>query len=229
MSGFFNRMSRVFRGKANQGVDTLEDATFETTVKQTVRDMEAELSKVIRASAEAMSNTNRLEAEYEKMQKLSDDWKAKATKALEAGREDLARKALAKKQDADKQVASMETSVVSARQTRDRLKDQVEELRARIAEAKRTSSTLIARKNAANAQKKVAQAMAGVSDDGNAFAALERFEDAVSKEEAMARAYDDMAGTEDDELEKELSCLDATDTDDELEALKAELESKKTA
>ncbi len=227
MSEFFSRLSRVFRGRAGDGMDAIEDANFESTVKQTIRDMEQELSKVIRSSAEAMSNHNRLEAEYDKYQRQSEDWKTKATRALEAEREDLARKALAKKQEADTQIAAMQQAVADARLVRDKLKNQVDRLRSKIAEAKRTSSTLIARKNAASAQKKVAEALAGVSEGNNAFAALERFEDKVVKDEAIAKAYDHMADDGSAELDKEFAELDAIGTDDELAALKAELESKK--
>ncbi|MDJ0762741.1 MAG: PspA/IM30 family protein [Myxococcota bacterium] len=227
MSGFFNRLSRVFKGKANEGMDALEDATFETTVKQTIRDMESELNRVIKASAEAMSNHNRLEAEYEKYQRQSADWKDKAKAALASGREDLAKKALAKKSEADRQIASMEQAVIDARSVRDKLKGQVDQLRKKIAEAKRTSSTLIARKNAAKAQKKVAQALAGVAEGDNAFASLKRFEDSVAKEEAVAKAYDDMTDTGDADLEAEFAALDMSDADAELDALKAELSSEK--
>ena len=66
LSDIFGRVGRVARGEANSGVDALEDATFETTVKQTVADMRSELVKVINASAMAMSEYNRLDAEYQK-------------------------------------------------------------------------------------------------------------------------------------------------------------------
>ncbi|MCP4599163.1 MAG: PspA/IM30 family protein [Proteobacteria bacterium] len=223
MSKFFGRLSRVFIGKANQGVDALEDATFETTVKQTIRDMEEELSKVVKASAEAMSNHNRLESEYERYRKQSVDWKYKAKKALESGNEELAKKALAKKAQSDRQIDSMSSSVEEAHKVRDKLKGQVAELRNRISEAKRTSSTLIARKNAANAQKKVAQALAGASETDNAFAELDRFEDTIARDEALAKAYDDMSYDTDSILKKEFEDLDIVDVDDELSMLKAEM------
>ena len=44
-------MGRVARGQANAGVDAMEDATFEATVRQTVADMKTELNNVVRASA----------------------------------------------------------------------------------------------------------------------------------------------------------------------------------
>ena len=64
LGDIFGRMGRVVRGQANAGVDVIEDATFEATVRQTVADMKTELNKVVRASAMAMSNYNSLEAEY---------------------------------------------------------------------------------------------------------------------------------------------------------------------
>ena len=143
LSDFFGRASRVARGQANKSMDVLEDATFEDTVKQTVRDMKAELNRVVRASAEAMSNHNRLDAEYQKFVREAEEWKDRAKKALEAGREDLAKKALAKKGDCDRQVASMQDPVESARQTSERLKQQVEDLRRKIEDAERNASTLV--------------------------------------------------------------------------------------
>lgn len=223
-SNLFNRSGRVAKGQANKAMSAVEDATFESTVKQTVRDMKTELNKTVRASAEAMSNYNRLEAEYAKMQRQSDEWQARARQALEANNEDLAKKALARKAQADEQVASMQHSVDTARATSEKLKAQVQTLKQRIDEAERNASTLIARKNAARAQKKVAEALAGVGEADNAFAALKDFEDSVTKEEAKAAAFEEMAsaGT-DDELEKEFASLSGASVDDELAKLKAEM------
>src|SRR5512141_405993 len=101
LSDIFSRTGRVARGQANSGVDSLEDATFETTVKQTVADMKQELNNVVRASAVAMSNYNRLDAEYQKYVRQAQEWKDRAGVALDAGNEDLAKKALARKAESD--------------------------------------------------------------------------------------------------------------------------------
>ncbi len=63
----------------------------------------------------AMSNYNRLDAEYQKYVRQSQEWKDRAGQALDAGNEDLAKKALAKKAECDRQVASMQASVESRR------------------------------------------------------------------------------------------------------------------
>src|SRR5215467_7268828 len=223
LTDFFSRLGRVARGQANQGVDVIEDATFEATVKQTVADMKNELNNVVRASAVAMSNYNRLDAEYQKYVRQSQEWKDRAGVALDAGKEDLARQALAKKAECDQQVNSMKTAVENARATSEKLKSQVAELKRKIDEGERTAGTLVARKNAAVAQRKVSEAMAGVGNADNAFAQLNRFEQTVAKEEATAKAFDQLASAgKDDNLEAEFAKLGTNSVDDQLAALKAE-------
>jgi phage shock protein A len=103
----------------------------------------------------------------------------------------------------------------------------VGELKRKIEEGERTATTLVARKNAAAAQRKVAEAMAGVGNADNAFAALNRFEETVSKEEATAKAFDELASTgKDDDLEKQFAALGGHSVDAELEALKRERQLK---
>jgi phage shock protein A len=227
LSDIFSRVGRVARGEANSGVDALEDATFENTVKQTVADMRTELSKVINASAMAMSNYNRLDAEYQKYVRQSQEWKDRAGVALDAGNEDLARKALAKKAECDQQVSSMQSAVAAAHETSEKLKQQVAELKRKIDEGDRTASTLVARKNAAMAQRKVSEAMAGLGSADNAFSQLNRFEQSVAKEEATAKAFDQLASAgKDDDLEAEFAKLGSHSVDTELEKLKAERQNK---
>ena len=65
--------------------------------------------------------------------------------------------------------------------------------------------------------------MAGVGSADNAFAQLNRFEETVSKEEATAKAFDQLASAgKDDDLEAQFAQLGGHSVDAELEALKAE-------
>jgi phage shock protein A len=99
----------------------------------------------------------------------------------------------------------------------------VGELKRKIDEAERTATTLVARKNAAQAQRKVAEALAGVGNADNAFAALNRFEETVSKEEATAQAFNQLASAgKDDDLEKQFAALGNHGVDADLAALKRE-------
>lgn len=221
LKDLFGRGGRVVRGQVNQGIDAVEDATFESTVKQTVRDMRDELTKTVNASAGAISNHNRLEAEYSKYVRQSEEWFARANQALDAGNEELAKKALAKKAESDQQVNSMRTGVEAARNASEQLKQKVAELKRRIDEADRTATTLVARRNAAVAQRKVAEALSGVGEADNAFAALKSFEEGVAREEAKAKAFDQLAAGTDDSLEAEFAALQGSSVDSELAALKA--------
>lgn len=222
-SDLFSRGGRVARGQANLGMDKIEDATFESTVKQTVRDMRSELAKTIGASAEAMANHNRLEAEYSKYAQQSQEWLGRANQALDAGNEDLAKKALAKKTECDQQLNSMKVGVEAARNASESLKQRVNDLKRRIDEAERTATTLVARRNAALAQRKVAEALSGAAEADNAFSALKNFEESVAREEAKAKAFDQLATAtgKDEVLEAEFADLQGTSVDSELAALKA--------
>lgn len=222
-SELFGRTGRVTRGKASDAVSAYENANFDSTVRQTIADMRDELNNVVRASAVAMSNYNRLDAENQKYVRQSEEWKARAGQALDAGNEDLARKALAKKAESDRQVASMQTAIQQAQQASDNLKSQVGDLKRKIDDGERTATTLVARKNAAQAQRKVAEAMAGVAKSDNAFAQLSRFEESVAKEEATAKAFQQLGSIgKDDNLEAEFLKLGDHSVDAELEAMKRE-------
>lgn len=222
-SDLFSRGGRVARGQASKSMDHIEDATFESTVKQTVRDMRSELAKTISASAEAMANHNRLEAEYAKYAQQSQDWLGRANQALDAGNEELAKKALARKNECDQQLASMRTGVEAARNASEALKQRVNDLKRRIDDADRTATTLVARRNAALAQRKVAEALSGAAEADNAFAALKSFEESVAREEAKAKAFDQLASAtgKDEVLEAEFAELQGGTVDAELAALKA--------
>ena len=101
------------------------------------------------------------------------------------------------------------------------------QLKQKIDEGERTATTLVARKNAAAAQRKVSEAMAGVGHADNAFAALNRFEETVQKEEATAKAFDELASTgKDEDLEAQFANLSGQGVEAELEALKRERQQK---
>jgi phage shock protein A len=116
----------------------------------------------------------------------------------------------------------MQQGVEAARNASESLKQKVQELKRRIDEAERTATTLVARKNAALAQRKVAEALSGVGEADNAFAALKNFEEGVAREEAKAQAFDQLASADRDvTLEAEFAQLQGGTVDNELAMLKA--------
>jgi phage shock protein A len=226
---YFSRGGRIVRGKAGAAMDAIEDANFETTIKQTIKDMKTELRTLVNSSADAMANATRMERSHSKLLAQSEDWKKRAKMALKGGNEALARKALVKKKEYDSEAAKLEPSVSGAKKISETLQSRIGKLKDRIQEADRNASTLVARRNAAIAQKKVAMALADIGNGDDAFATLNRFEQTIEKEEAAAIAFDSLAGNggDDDSLEDEFAALEASSMgagmDDDLAALKAEL------
>jgi phage shock protein A len=102
-----------------------------------------------------------------------------------------------------------------------KMREQLNALKVKLEEARLRQSTLIARSQAAKAQKKIAQSFSGVGSD--AFSKFEKYETKVEKLEAEAEAYEELSGT-DVSLDDELKQLSSSSTvDDDLLKLKAKM------
>ena len=93
------RISMVFRAKANKALDRAEDPR-ETLDYSYQRQMEM-LTKVRRGVADVATSRKRVELQINQLQSQSDKLTQQAQKALDMGREDLAREALTRKSGAD--------------------------------------------------------------------------------------------------------------------------------
>ena len=198
-----------------------DDQSFLSSVNDDVKRMQVELEQLIRASAEAISHHNRLEAEYQKLLRQADDWKSRAKEALGGNDESLARQALARKVECQQSADEMKPTVESSRLSRDQLTQQISQLKRQIAEAERSASTLVARRNAAKAQQKMADAMAGLGASDGAFNAISKYEEQVLQQEAQAKVWDSLS---EDRLSMEDNIVaSGSPIEDELEALKKEM------
>ena len=99
-------------------------------------------------------------------------------------------------------------------------KSKEEFLKKKLDEARSRQNTLIARSNAAKAEKQLNQAMSGVGSD--AFSKFEKMEGKVEQMEAEAEAFGEL-NSSDTSLEEEFANLSSPDVDDELARLKAQL------
>lgn len=218
--GIFGRIADIFKANINDLLDKAEDP--EKMIKQMVIEMQESVTKATSGLAQAMAQEKKLQRDYEKFLALSEDWKGKAAQALQAGNEDLARKALAKKAEADQQAMQYKQLYEQAAQTASTLKQQVDALKAKLDEAKMKEQTLIARSQAAKAQKEIAKNV-GNFDYSSVSSKFSKFEEKILKNEAEAQAFTELAGNN-TSLEDEFKALDKNAAvDDELEKLKKEL------
>jgi len=217
--GLFSRIADVFKANVNDVLDKVEDP--EKMLKQMVIEMEESVNKTTLAVAQAIANEKSLERKIEKAKKDREEWEQKAVQALQASRDDLARAALEKKAIADRNLNDLVPIHIQAKETANKLRQQLDSLKAKLDEARSRQSTLIARSQAAKAQKQIAQSISGVGSD--AFSKFDKFEGKIEKLEAEATAFEELAGSNtslDDEFKKLSS---GTGIDNELEAMKAKL------
>lgn len=217
--GIFSRISDIFKSNVNDALDNAEDP--EKMIKLMVIEMQESVNKATSGLATAMAQEKKLERDLDKYKLMSEDFKSKATQAMQAGNEDLARKALAKKAEADQQAAQYQAMFDSASAMTTKLKEQVDGLKAKLSEARLKESTLIARSQTAKAQTDIAKQIGGF--DSNSFAKFDKFEEKILKSESEAQAFTELSDSN-KSIDDDFKLLTKnSQVDDEFEKLKASL------
>ena len=215
----FGRMADIMKANINDLLDRSEDP--EKMIKQMVLEMEEAVNKATLAVGQAIANEKSLERQYQKNLAQSNEWQQRAIQAVNAGRDDLARQALERKNSMGKNVGDLERMLNESRGTSMTLRTQLDQIKGKLDEARMRQNTLIARAQAAKAKKQIAQSFSGIGSD--AFGKFDKLEAKVEKQEAEADAFAQLAG-ESTSLEDQFKQLDAgSGVDDELASLKAQL------
>lgn len=220
--GIFSRVSDIITANLNSLLDRAEDP--EAMLAQVIREMEDSLARARRYAAVAIAAERRLRRERDDNRVRAAQWRGRAGEALAAGREELARRALARKQEHDALARSLEDQHAEAVPTSQSARNALQALEARLAEARRKQRTLLARHRAAQVRVEVHRHLgAGRADFGASQARFDHLEDRLCRwaDELAAEAdLHDPAG-----LEAEFTDLERQRTiDRELEALKQERE-----
>lgn len=217
--GLFSRISDIFKSNVNDALDKAEDP--EKMLKQMVLEMEESVNKTTLAVANAIANEKSLERKIAKERAAIGEWQNKAMQALTAGREDLAKAALEKKATAERNAADLQPIYEQAAATAVKMREQLEQLKRKLDEARSRQSTLIARSQAAKAQKQIAQSFSGVGSD--AFSKFDKYEGKIEKLESEAVAFEQLAG-ENTDLDQQFKQLGSTaQVEAELLAMKKQM------
>lgn len=220
--GIFYRMADIVKANVNDLITRAEDP--EKMIRQMILEMEEAVNKATASVGTAVANEKRLERQYLEKQDQIEAWQKKAELAVEAGEDDLARRALERKTANQEATHDLEVALDESRKTSSQLKQQLTQLKAKLDEARTRQGTLIARRRAAEARKQIARGLSGVGED--AFSSFERFRQRIETEEAEAEAHQEMASV-DPSLEEEFSKLERKGTvEDELSALKKKMGQK---
>ncbi len=220
--GIFSRFADIINSNISSLLDKAEDP--EKMVRLIIQEMEDTLVEVRSTSAKVLAEKKELLRRIAKVQEQVEDWQNKAELALSKDREDLAKAALIEKQKATELAATLTQELVVVEEQITRLKEEVNLLQEKLADAKARQKTIIMRKQTASSRLEVKKQLDSSKID-NAMSKFEQYERRVEGLESQVDAYD--LGNQ-KSLSDEFAALEAEDSvSAELEALKSKLNAEK--
>ena len=209
--GIFNRISNMLKAKTNSALDNMENPI--ELLDQKIRDMEESLNKAKLSSAQIFGNLKEIEKEMDKTKAIAVEYDEKVKLAMSKNNEELAKKALKLKLDADKKLQTLTTSHTELEAKAKSLKENLIKLQEEIEKTRSYRDEASARLNTANATKQVNEIMANVQTKKNSIN-LDDIERKIAKEESYAEGLKDLRTPS---LDDEFAALENDNLDAELE------------
>lgn len=154
---------------------------------QYLRDMQEDVQDAEKSVAAQIALEKKFKALYEEQSALVAKRNDQAHAAVEAGDLDLARRVIEDKQNAEQKMAEYKERYEQNKAASENLREKLDEMRKQVAALKDKRETLVARVNAARAQKDINEKMSGF-DSNTAMAGLKRMEEKTLQMEAEAEA-----------------------------------------
>jgi len=228
--GFLDRMSTVVQAKMNKIMDKIEDPreTLDVSYEKQLQ----LLQNVKRGVAEVTTSKKRLELQKAKLQMSLDKLDGQAKEALQAGREDLARKALENKASLQAQSATLDQQIADLQDQQQKLMDAESRLAVKVESFRTKKETIKAQYSAADAQVKITESVTGISEEmADVGMAVQRAEEKTENMKARSAALDELllSGTltdysGSDDLDRELAKAKAqSSVNDMLAKMKEEI------
>jgi phage shock protein A len=220
--GIFQRLARLIKSNINALISKGEDP--EKMIEQLLREMNEQLVKAKKQVAVAIADEKRLAKQWEQEVRDAKEWERKAMMAVRAGDDALAKEALARKRQHADLAEQFKQQWEGQKRAVEQLKLALTQLAAKIEEAGRKKTLLIARKKRAEAQKQINETLAGISE-GSALGEFKRMEEKIDQMAAEAEAgielHSEMSGSD---LEQKFRQLEAgPGADSDLEELKRKM------
>ena len=231
--GMLSRMSTIVKSKMNRILDSAEnpneslDFAYEKQLEM--------LRGVKRGVVEMVAAKHRIKQQATSLQANVSRLSEQAGQAMEAGREDLARLALQRKQVAVIELQGLDEQIAGMEMEQEKLTAAEQRLQAKVTAFRTKKEIIKAQYTAAQAQVRIGSALSGLSEEmGDISLAVERAETKTENLRSRAGAIDelsqlgvlnDFSGSQ-DPLSRELEAItSAQSVEDELAALKSGLPS----
>ena len=226
--GMFSRMSTIVKSKMNRILDSAEDPR-ETLDYSYEKQLEM-LQNVKRGVVEMVTAKRRIQQQADRVNENIARLDRQARQAVEAGRDDLARLALERKQTALMELEGLDDQIAGMEREQEKLTQAEQRLQAKVDAFRNQKEIIKAQYSAAQAQVRIGAALGGISEEmGDVSLAVQRAENKTDQMRAKAGAIDelvasgvldDITGPQDD-IERELAKISASsNVEAELAALK---------
>ncbi|GAA4719200.1 PspA/IM30 family protein [Isoptericola chiayiensis] len=230
------RIGQLAKANINALIDRAEDP--QKMLDQLIRDYTNNIAEAEQAIAQTIGNLRMAEQDYHEDTQAVQEWGAKALAASRKADQQraagdttnadkfdqLAKVALRKQLDAESEVKTAQPMIEQQRVTVDKLKTGLTQMKDKLVDLKSKRDQLVARQKAAEAQQTVQGAISSINVM-DPTSELNRYEEAVRREEAQAMGQAEIAASS---LESQFAELEGSMEDIELEARLAALKSGST-
>ena len=226
----WQRITMIFRSKAHKALDRAEDPR--ETLDYSYQRQQELLSKVRRGVADVATSRKRVEIQVTQLEQQAAKLQGQAEKAIEMGREDLAREALTRKSGLTAQMGDLKAQHAQLQGEEEKLTLAQQRLQAKVEAFRTRKETIKATYTAAEAQTRINEAVSGIGEEmGDVGMAIQRAEDKTAEMQARAGAIDeliasgaltDVTAAPGDDITRALEAMSSqSDVEAELAALKS--------
>lgn len=212
----FDRLKNIMNAMFNKSMSSLE--TPEVLAEQAQSELESGVKKLKEALTDSLSNEKMMEKQIQKATDEIANWEKRATVAVGAGNDDVAKQCLSKKNEENGKLQSLQTQLTAQKQNTAALKDRYKEVETKLREFQAKKNDMINRVKAGDA---VVKADSLMSKTGGT-SGLDKWEQKISEKEARAEAIRELNGG--GAMEDKFKQLDKhIEMEDELAALKQKM------
>jgi len=203
--GVFSRLYDIINSNINSMLDKAEDP--EKIARLIIQEMEDCLVEVRSAAARSMADKKEYERDIVSLEAGRADWASKAELAVEKGREDLARGALAAKQRCEREIEGRKQALKAIEEISLQRQDDLAKLQVKLDEAKTRHRALVVRRQAAEHRIQMRNSI----EVNRVDEAMQRFGHMERKVDEM-EAYADLINVGDRSLEAQFQELAAEES-----------------
>jgi|SRR4051812_852879 phage shock protein A len=214
------RVATLIRANLNDLVDRAENP--EKVIKQVILDMQNQFMQVKTQVAIAIADLHLLEKKKKENQDKEVDWIRKAEMAVEKKDDALARVALERSMSFKQMATNFDEQISDQKTQVDLLRDALNKLDQKIAEAEAKAQLLIAQHRRSKAIGRASDASAKAGDR-SAVAAFDRMKTKVMREEAISQAKAEVEG--EDDVDRKFAAMEKAD---QVEKLLLEIKQRKS-